>query len=86
MHVYTFYAHLQRFAVGWGQQVSRGQKLGDSGSTGFSSVIHLHFEVRCFPSYVEFPATGSINRGGHDGCVDPAQMIHGLLLGDAAGG
>ena len=42
----TLYAHQSRFAVGAGQQVTRGQVIGYIGSTGFSTGPHLHFEVR----------------------------------------
>ena len=42
----TLYGHLQRFAVIPGQQVRRGQVVGYCGSTGRSTGIHLHYEVR----------------------------------------
>jgi murein DD-endopeptidase MepM/ murein hydrolase activator NlpD len=41
----TLYAHLSRLSVSTGQQVSQGQTLGPSGSTGYSTGVHLHFEV-----------------------------------------
>lgn len=37
--------HLTSFAVSAGQQVSRGQVIGYSGTTGTSTACHLHFEV-----------------------------------------
>lgn len=42
----TVYAHLSRTVVSEGQVVRRGQLLGYSGDTGFSSRPHLHFGVR----------------------------------------
>ncbi|MBN2141313.1 MAG: M23 family metallopeptidase [Desulfovibrionaceae bacterium] len=42
----TVYAHLQRFAIKPGQNVSRGELLGYVGNTGRSTGPHLHYEVR----------------------------------------
>jgi murein DD-endopeptidase MepM/ murein hydrolase activator NlpD len=41
----TLYAHLSRVDVRAGQRVEQGDVLGPSGSTGYSTGYHLHFEV-----------------------------------------
>lgn len=42
----TLYAHLSATNVNTDQYVTKGQVIGYSGNTGFSSGPHLHFEVR----------------------------------------
>ncbi|MDX2084980.1 MAG: peptidoglycan DD-metalloendopeptidase family protein [Candidatus Melainabacteria bacterium] len=42
----TLYGHMNGFAVGSGQNVSKGQVVGYVGSTGYATGPHLHFEVR----------------------------------------
>ncbi|MBB6463250.1 M23 family metallopeptidase [Flammeovirga kamogawensis] len=39
------YAHQSKFYVKRGQKVTRGQKIGEVGSTGSSTAPHLHYEV-----------------------------------------
>ncbi|HIH0142658.1 TPA: phage tail tape measure protein [Staphylococcus aureus] len=42
----VIYAHLSKYKVKTGQQVRVGQTVGISGSTGFSTGPHLHYEMR----------------------------------------
>ncbi len=46
----TLYAHLSRQTVGAGQAVRRGELIGYSGSTGYSTGPHLHFGLYWAPS------------------------------------
>ena len=44
-NVTVVYNHLERYRVGTGQHVSRGQTIGWAGTTGWSTACHLHFTV-----------------------------------------
>ncbi|MGW1994331.1 peptidoglycan DD-metalloendopeptidase family protein [Embleya sp. NPDC001921] len=49
----TTYNHLSRIAVREGQRVARGDQVGRSGNTGWSTGAHLHFEVLVDGEFVD---------------------------------
>lgn len=42
----TLYAHNSQLVVSVGQSVQRGQVISKAGTTGYSTGVHVHFEVR----------------------------------------
>jgi hypothetical protein len=42
----TLYAHLQAYYVDAGENVTKGQQIGEMGTSGHSTGPHLHFEIR----------------------------------------
>jgi len=62
----TIYGHLTHIGVRTGQLIGAGEVIGLSGSTGFSTGPHLHFEVRrdgipIDPLPLVAPARGAIS-------------------------
>ncbi len=42
----TLYAHLDSISININQKITQGQEIGISGSTGYATGPHLHFEAR----------------------------------------
>jgi murein DD-endopeptidase MepM/ murein hydrolase activator NlpD len=42
----TYYGHLSKRFVGCGDQITEGQIIGEMGSSGNATGVHLHFEIR----------------------------------------
>jgi murein DD-endopeptidase MepM/ murein hydrolase activator NlpD len=61
--VMTLYGHLFETDVNVGNKVSRGQRIGLEGSTGWSTGPHVHFELRVDDSVVD-PLPYLPNLGG----------------------
>ncbi len=51
--IQTLYAHLHDIHVEFGQEVKAGETIGTMGSTGNSTGIHLHFELRINGEYTD---------------------------------
>ena len=49
----SLYAHLSRIDVGVDDEVSKGQEIGTSGSTGLAGGDHLHFAILVSGTYVD---------------------------------
>ncbi len=49
----TLYAHNSRLCVSVGDSVKRGQVVSKAGTTGYSTGVHLHFEVRIGGSHTD---------------------------------
>lgn len=60
----TLYAHMSSLNVRKGDMVNRGERIGRAGTTGYSTGVHLHFEVREFnrPPVRQYPGGGADHR------------------------
>jgi len=63
----TLYAHMSTLLVRAGEIVIRGQHIGRAGTTGYSTGVHLHFEVREYNK----PPVRSYLGGGADYRYNP---------------
>ena len=85
--IITRYGHMSKILVAAGQHVTRGQQVGEVGSTGRSTGNHLHYEVRIDNSPVNpIPFMRStdyliaMKKAGNTGSMDQ------VALGGPAGG
>ena len=91
----TLAGHLETVLVWRGQSVAAGAQIGVSGSTGFSTGEHVHFEVRYLgqpinPEHVldfYIPAwapisTGPIDESLYEGLVDPDAVVEAPADGE----
>lgn len=76
----TVYGHLKSVAVKLNQKVSVGTILGVIGTTGTSTGVHLHFEVRKYPS-VMTNAKFLANIWGGFEWIDPTEYVDADLPG-----
>ncbi|PJA85765.1 MAG: hypothetical protein CO143_00950 [Candidatus Moranbacteria bacterium CG_4_9_14_3_um_filter_45_14] len=72
----TLYGHLRKINVSSGKSVDKGDKIGEMGSTGFSTGTHLHFTVYASKSYEVVPFTSAKGKRGPVGAsVNPGKYL-----------
>ncbi len=50
--LFSMYAHLNRSDISEGQRVSKGEIIGNTGSTGLAGGDHLHFSILVYKTFV----------------------------------
>lgn len=83
----TGYGHLESLAVKTGQSVSKGTVLGIIGTSGHSTGVHLHFEVRKYksltyinpPSRANFWDANSFMSKTKFDFIDPTSYVYNSL-------
>jgi len=58
---YVIYGHLSKVFIEEGKDIKYGDKIGDSGNSGFSTGPHLHFEIRKKPIQSNNGFYGAVN-------------------------
>lgn len=53
LNIFSLYLHLDEFKVSEGETVKKGQLIGLSGDTGYSTAAHLHFSIKNSGSRVD---------------------------------
>lgn len=72
----TLYGHLSKISVSSGESVGKGDKIGEMGSTGFSTGTHLHFTVYASKSYEVISFSSAKGRRGPVGAsVNPGKYL-----------
>lgn len=73
----TIYWHLKKgsILVTGGQQVVRGQQIGEADNTGFSTGAHLHYGLKPIAKGENDWTYINLNQEGYNGAIDPTPYI-----------